>query len=91
VYIDRFGNVQLNVDHDDLADTGLKLGHRLELEAGVGVSHPAPYVRTFADADVDELLVYEDAHRRLAVAVNHGSAAARLGVAVDDELRIRPE
>jgi S-adenosylmethionine hydrolase len=37
-----------------------------------------------------ELLVYEDAYRTLAVAVSHGSAAERLGVAVDDELRIRP-
>jgi S-adenosylmethionine hydrolase len=48
------------------------------------------YVRTFADAVPDELLLYEDAQRRLAVAVNHGNAATRLGLAVDDELGIRP-
>ena len=38
-----------------------------------------------------ELLLYEDADRRLAVAVNQGDAAARLELAVDDELRIRSE
>jgi S-adenosylmethionine hydrolase len=47
-------------------------------------------VRTFADVELGELLVYEDAYRRLAVAVSHGDAAARLGVEIDDELRISP-
>jgi S-adenosylmethionine hydrolase len=90
MYIDRFGNVQLNVEHGDLADSGLKLGHRVALEAGSRARREAPFVRTFADVDVDELLVYEDAQRRLAIAVNHGSAAALLGLSVDDELRITP-
>jgi S-adenosylmethionine hydrolase len=35
-------------------------------------------------------MVYEDAYRRLSLAVSHGSAADRLGISVDDELRIRP-
>ena len=48
------------------------------------------YLRTFADADAGELFLYEDSSRRLAVAINRGDAAARLGIAVDDELRIRP-
>jgi S-adenosylmethionine hydrolase len=91
LYIDRFGNVQLNVGHDDLPGSGLKLGHRVELIADAGVSHDAQYVRTFADVGPDELLVYEDAHRRLAVAVSHGDAASRLGLRIDGELRIRPK
>jgi S-adenosylmethionine hydrolase len=35
-------------------------------------------------------MLYEDAQRRLAVAVSHGDAAERLGLSVDDELRITP-
>jgi S-adenosylmethionine hydrolase len=89
VYVDRFGNVQLDAGHDDLAGTGLKLGHQLELEVASD-RWRAHYARTFADVGAGELLVYEDAYRTLAVAVSHGSAAARLGLAVDDELRIRP-
>ena len=46
-------------------------------------------MRTFADVPPGELLLYEDAQRRLALAVSHGDAAARLGLKVDDELRIR--
>lgn len=89
VSVDRFGNVQLDAGHDELAGTGLKLGRAVELESS-GARHAAHYVRTFADVPAGELLVYEDAHRTLAVAVSHGSAAERLRVAVDDELRIRP-
>lgn len=90
VYIDRFGNVQLDVGHSDLADSGLKLGRAVELAVRSGDSHAAQFVRTFADVSPDELLVYEDGNRTLAVAVNHGSAADRLALTVDDELRIRP-
>jgi S-adenosyl-L-methionine hydrolase (adenosine-forming) len=90
IYIDRFGNVQLNVDHEDLADTGVKLGRRVQILLKSGDSHEAVFVRTFADVGPDHLLLYEDASRRLALAVNYGSASDRLGLAVDDELRIRP-
>ena len=45
---------------------------------------------TFGDAELGELLLYEDSHRRPAIAVNRGSAAERLGVGIGDELRIRP-
>jgi S-adenosylmethionine hydrolase len=90
MYVDRFGNVQLNLDHDELADSGLKLGHRLRLQASGADPLEALFARTFADVAGGELLIYEDAYRRLAIAVSHGSASARLGLAVDDELRISP-
>jgi S-adenosyl-L-methionine hydrolase (adenosine-forming) len=89
-YVDRFGNLQLNAAHADLAGTGLRLGRAATLRLPDGSTHSAQYVRTFADADPDELLVYEDAARRLAVAVSHGDAARRLAVGVDDELELRP-
>jgi S-adenosylmethionine hydrolase len=90
-YIDRFGNLQLNVGHERLPESGLKLGHAATVEPGDGTEHRAHYVRTFADAEPDELLLYEDAQRHLAIAVSQGDAARRLGVRVDDELRIRPQ
>ena len=91
MYVDRFGNVQLDVTHDELTGSGLKLGRSVELALGSGESHYAQYVRTFADVEADDLLIYEDASRKLAVAVSHGDAASLLGLAVDDELRIRPK
>lgn len=83
VYVDRFGNIQLDATHEDLSDAGLRLGHGVLVGA-----HAARYLRTFADAAPGDLLVYEDSSRMLAVAISHGNAAERLGVAADDELRI---
>jgi S-adenosylmethionine hydrolase len=80
----------LNVEHDDLAALGARLGRPVGLEAS-GRSETATYARTFADVEEGGLLVYEDAYKRLSVAVSHGSAAALLDVNVDDELRIRFE
>jgi S-adenosylmethionine hydrolase len=90
LYVDRFGNVQLDVSHEDLADTGLKLGRRVELAFASSEPQQAVFARTFADVAAGELLVYEDAYRRLAVAVSHGNASARLGLVADAEVRIRP-
>jgi hypothetical protein len=55
-----------------------------------GATYRVPFARTFADVDPDQLLLYEDAARRLSVAVSQGDAARRLGLGVGDELRIRP-
>jgi hypothetical protein len=89
-YVDRFGNLQLDAGHEDLADSGLKLGRRAIIRLADGAMHTVTYVRTFADVAPEQPLLYEDAARRLSVAVNHGDAAAWLAVGVDDELRIRP-
>lgn len=91
IYIDRFGNVQLNVGHDDLVGSGLRLGRRVELATAGGETVEAQYARTFADVGSDQLLVYEDADQRLAIAVRDGDAAQRLGLRIDAELRIRPK
>jgi S-adenosylmethionine hydrolase len=87
--IDRFGNASLDVDHDDLAGTGLTLGGTVELEAG-GERYLATYAQTFADVRPGELIVYEDAYRTLAVAINRGDAAGTLGLRPDAEVRLRP-
>ncbi|MGO9822084.1 MAG: S-adenosyl-l-methionine hydroxide adenosyltransferase family protein [Solirubrobacteraceae bacterium] len=89
-YIDGFGNVALNAGHEEVTGLGLTFGRPVELELASGARHAVQFVRTFADVTAGELMLYEDAQRRLAVAVSHGDASAQLGLAVDDQLRIRP-
>jgi S-adenosylmethionine hydrolase len=89
--VDRFGNAALNIGHDDLADSGLRLGHPVLIEAGAGRRRRAHYAVTFADVSPGELLVYEDAWRMLAVAVNRGNASRELALRPDSELRLRAE
>jgi S-adenosylmethionine hydrolase len=84
LYVDRFGNVQLDVEEPQL-----EVSRVFEVSSPSGPSEEAPYVSTFADVGPGELILYEDSYRRLAVAVNQGDAAARLKLAVDHEVRIR--
>jgi S-adenosylmethionine hydrolase len=81
---DRFGNVMLDVEHDELTGSGLKLGHRFAVDG-----HDGFYGTTFADVAPGALLLYQDAYRTLALAVNRGSARDELGIGPNDELRIR--
>ncbi len=90
IYVDRFGNVQLNAGHRELASIGLGLGDPVMLRALSGAEAPARVVRTFADVEPGTLLLYEDGDQRLAVAVSHGDAAQTLRLERDDELRITP-
>ena len=85
---DRFGNLQLAVEHDDLEQLGFQLGDELDVRRGDSPPQRARYVRTFADGRHGDLIVYEDAGRRLALAVSHGSAAELLGAAPGDELTV---
>lgn len=87
--IDRFGNAGLNIDHASLAGTGLTLGATVELTVG-GEPYLAKYAQTFADVTTGELIVYEDAYRTLAIAINRGDAAGTLGLRPDAEVRLRP-
>ena len=89
-YVDHFGNLQLNAAAADLAATGATPGGALTIALPDGTDHPAHYGRTFADADLGELVIYEDAQRRLALALNRDSAADRLGLEVQARLRIAP-
>jgi S-adenosylmethionine hydrolase len=66
------------------------MGRPVRVQTAARTSQLIQYVRTFADVDEGELLLYEDAQRRLSVAISHGDAAAALSLGIDDELWIRP-
>jgi S-adenosylmethionine hydrolase len=87
--LDGYGNVTLDLQHADLAGSGLAYGRAVEVSAGAR-SRRATFTGTFADVPAGEMLVYEDASRALALAVNRGDAAATLGIALDAEVRLTP-
>lgn len=80
VAVDRFGNVQLAATADDLDAIGLGHDHRLRLRMDE-VTVEAALGTTFADVPLGALLAFVDSAGLLAVAVNGGSAANRLGIA----------
>ena len=87
--MDGFGNIALNVGHEKLTSTFLKLGHRAIVDTG-RARIEVPFGRTFADVGEGQGLLYEDSSRSLALAVNRDSAAALLALAPDDEVTLLP-
>ena len=87
--VDRFGNAALNVRHDELPATGLTLGTAVEIEVG-GERFNATVAQTFADVSAGEPMIYEDAYRTLAIAINRGDAAFAMRLEPDTEVRLRP-
>jgi S-adenosyl-L-methionine hydrolase (adenosine-forming) len=87
LYVDAFGNIQLNLTRDDLEQVDLQQGTRVELELA-GQRYYATSARTFSDAGIGDLILYEDSYRNIAIAMNRGSAAELLGAVAGQELRI---
>jgi len=80
LYVDRFGNMQLNLGRDQLEASGIVPGRRVRLVVG-DRAHNAVAARTFADAEAGELILYQDSYRSVSLAVSSGNAAERLGAA----------
>jgi S-adenosylmethionine hydrolase len=87
LYIDRYGNVQLNLTSDHLESAGIVPGTQVEIQAGWERVY-AVAARTFADVRSGDIVLYEDAYRNVALAINHGSAAQMLRARVGQELRL---
>jgi S-adenosylmethionine hydrolase len=88
--IDRFGNVQLNLDRSHLDQAGVLPGTRVELQVG-HERYYAVAARTFADARPGDIILYEDAYRNLSIAISGGNAAAMFGISEGQGLRIHLE
>jgi S-adenosyl-L-methionine hydrolase (adenosine-forming) len=88
LYVDRFGNIQLNLTREHLEQAGVLPGMKLELELGAE-RYYAIAARTFGDARPGDIILYEDAYRNVSIAINRGSAAEMFGVEPGRELRIR--
>jgi S-adenosylmethionine hydrolase len=87
LYVDRFGNVQLNLTRDDLAQVGIAAGSKLEVEVGFE-RYYAVAARTFAEVKGGDIVLYEDAYWNISLAINRGSAAEMFGVGAGDELKV---
>ena len=79
LYVDRFGNVQLNLAAEHLARAGASPGTRVSLDLPGG-TRTAVVARTFADVAPGDTVLYEDSYGNMAIAVSCGNAAEALGL-----------
>src|SRR3954469_18499365 len=88
LYVDRYGNVQLNLDRADMEQVEISPGTRVELDCK-GERYYAVAARTFADARPGDILLYEDSYRNIAIAINGGDAAEMLAARAGDRISLK--
>jgi S-adenosyl-L-methionine hydrolase (adenosine-forming) len=85
LYVDRFGNIQLNLTSSDLERIGIVPGAKVEIEIRFE-RYFAVAARTFADVRPGDIVLYEDAYRNIALAINSGDAARMFSARVGQEV-----
>lgn len=88
LYVDRYGNVQLNLTREHLERMGIVPGTKIELELGPE-RYYAIAARTFSDARRGDIVLYEDAYKNVSIAINRGNAKEMFGLEPGRELRLR--
>lgn len=86
LWVDRFGNCQLNIAPEQLEIAGASPGDALEVSFGDATTTADPparrarWVRAFADAKPSELVLLVDSYGMCALALDRRSAATELGL-----------
>ncbi len=88
LYVDRFGNMQLNLQRSHLQEAGIVPGTSVELELALE-RYFAAAARTFADARPGDIILFEDAYRNIAVAISGGDAAEMFSGSAGQDVLIR--
>lgn len=83
LWVDRFGNIQLNVSPADLAPLGEKVALRF-----AGGARPARRVKSYSEIQSTEVGLLEDSYGLLAIALYKRSAAFELGLAAEAAVAI---
>jgi len=89
LWVDRYGNCQLNVDPDELGALGVLPGAHLEVRFG-GTARQARWVHTYADAKPSELVLLVDSYGLLALALDRKSAAVDCGLRAGSAVTLVP-
>ena len=87
LYVDHFGNMQLNLNKRHLEEAEVLPGVKVELELSLE-RYYATAARTYADARPGDIILYEDSYGNIAIAISAGSAADLFGAGPSDEVRI---
>jgi S-adenosylmethionine hydrolase len=79
-WVDGYGNVQINISPEDLAEVGIAHGESVTVTVGSTI-HTMTWVTSYSDAEEGEALLHVDSAGLMAVAVRGGDASAAFKVA----------
>jgi S-adenosylmethionine hydrolase len=89
IWVDRFGNCQLNVAPEQLREFGVDVGNTVEVRIG-DKGRRARWVHTFANANPSELVLLVDSYGSCALAFDRASAARLLELRAGSAITLAP-
>jgi len=89
LWIDRYGNAQLNIDPGDLAALGVEPGGPLEIRCGQD-RRTGRWVESYADANQFELAVVVDSYGLVSLTLDRRPAAEELGLRPGSAVTLGP-
>lgn len=89
LWVDRFGNCQLNVGAEDLGALGVAPGDGVEICQGEEARR-ARWVGAYADAKPSELALVVDSYGLMSIAMDRRSAAEECGLAAGAKVEVTP-
>jgi S-adenosylmethionine hydrolase len=87
VQCDHFGNLQLNADRLAIESIGILFGDLVEIRVGAR-TYAAEYAEAFGHVPIGKLVLLEDSHRSIALAINQGDARQFLEASRSDPVII---
>jgi len=89
LWVDRYGNAQLNIDPGDLAALGVKPGEALEVRCGQD-RRTGRWVSSYAEAGPFELAVVVDSYGLVSLTLDRRAAAEELGLHAGSAVTLGP-
>lgn len=89
LWIDRYGNAQLNIDPGDLAALGVEPGGPLEIRCGQD-RRTGRWVGSYAEANAYELAVVVDSYGLVSLTLDRRAAAEELGLRPGSAVTLGP-
>lgn len=87
LWIDTFGNIQLNVGPEDLDGLGLGIGDDVIVAASM-VEYRVPWGVSYGSVEEGEPVIHVDSHGQVALAVRGGRADEEFPISVGDPVSI---
>jgi S-adenosylmethionine hydrolase len=89
LWVDRYGNAQLNIDPSDLAALGVKPGGPLEIRCGQD-RRTGRWVESYAEAGPYEMAVVVDSYGLVSLTLDRRPAAEELGLRAGSAVTLGP-
>jgi S-adenosylmethionine hydrolase len=89
LWVDRYGNAQLNIDPSDLAALGVEPGGALEVRFG-NDRRTGRWVGSYAEAGPFELAVVVDSYGLVSLTLDRRPAAEELGLRAGSAVTLGP-